>query len=218
MKNLLLRSQSLTLVSSELRCRPQGPVVPRPVSLSSSQGFLTAAEKLGDSFNRTVNGTIRAGFPTENVSLSVAVVSLAQKDPAVPLWEYHHLLAANVEGARGLDRDSQYLVGSLSKLLTDAIVLKSGLCLGDSITEYLPELLAVGNNSASLVVGWENVSLGALASQLSGISPNYGFSDFYYLKEYFETLGFPVVNESDYAPCGVEGLNRACTRERESLV
>lgn len=212
MKSFLWLTFSLSLVSSELLCRPEGPMAPRPVSLSSSPGFLSATRDLSDNFSRALNGTIQAGFPTENVSFSVAVISLAQEDPAVPLWEYHHLSAANMNGTKELDRDSQYLIGSVSKVFSDAILIKSGLSLDDSITKYLPELL--GSNSP---VRWENISLGALASQLSGIPPNYGFSDFYYLKDYFESLGFPPVNGADYPPCGVQGLNLACTREGESM-
>lgn len=212
MKSLLWLNFSLSPVSSELLCRPEGPVVPHPVSLSSSPGFLSATRDLNDNFNRALNGTIEAGIPTDNVSFSVAVVSLAQEDPATPLWEYHHLSAANINGTKELDRNSQYLIGSVSKVLSDAILLKSGLSLDDSITKYLPELV-----SSDSPVRWENISLGALASQLSGIPPNYGFSDFYYLKEYFETLGFSPVNGTDYPPCGVQGLNSACTRERESM-
>lgn len=86
----------------------------------------------------------------------------------------------------------------MSKVLSGAILLKSGLSLDDSITKYLPKLAR--NDSP---VRWENISLGALASQLSGIPPNYGFSEFYYLRDYFESLGFPRLNDSDYAPCGV---------------
>lgn len=211
MKNLLWLTHSLALVSSGLLCRPEGPVVPRPASLSTSPGFLSAARNLSDNLSRALNGTIQAGFPTDNVSFSVAVVSLAQGDPAIPLWEYHHLSAANINGTVELDRDSQYLIGSVSKLLTDAIVLKSGLSFDDSIIKYLPELAGSGS-----LVRWESISLGSLASQLSGIPPNYGFSDFYYLKDYFETLGFPTLNDSDYPPCGVQALNSGCTRKRES--
>lgn len=129
----------------------------------------------------------------------------------MPLWEYHHLSAANIKGTKELDRNSQYLIGSVSKVLSDAILLKSGLSLDDSITKYLPKL---ARNDSPL--RWENISLGALASQLSGIPPNYGFSEFYYLRDYFESLGFPRLNDSDYAPCGVQALNSGCTRERES--
>ncbi|KAG6365958.1 hypothetical protein INS49_000134 [Diaporthe citri] len=208
-KSLLRLTIFLSPVLSELLCRPEGPVVPRPVSLSSSPDFLSAARNLSDNFSPALNGTIRAGFPTENVSFSVAVVSLAQDDPRVPLWEHHHLSAANIDGTKELDRNSQYLIGSVSKVLSDAVLLKSGLSLDDSITKYLPELA-----SSDSPVRWENISLGALASQLSGIPPNYGFSEFYYLKDYFESLGFPPLNDSDYAPCGVQALNMGCTREQ----
>jgi len=39
-----------------------------------------------------------------------------------------------------------------------------------------------------------------------------GFSDYYYLKDKFESLGFPHLNESAYNPCGVIGLNDGCSK------
>ena len=40
-----------------------------------------------------------------------------------------------------------------------------------------------------------------------------GFSEYYYLHEYFEYLGFPPVNDTDYSTCGAATLNDACTRD-----
>ncbi len=45
-----------------------------------------------------------------------------------------------------------------------------------------------------------------------------GFSEYYFLKDVYRALGFPPINESDYPPCGVLGLNDGCTAERESLL
>lgn len=41
-----------------------------------------------------------------------------------------------------------------------------------------------------------------------------GFSEYYYLKGYFESLGFPRINDSAFGPCGVIGLNGGCSKER----
>lgn len=38
--------------------------------------------------------------------------------------------------------------------------------------------------------------------------------EYHYIKSWFETLGFPALNDSSYPPCGVIGLNTACTREQ----
>lgn len=40
-----------------------------------------------------------------------------------------------------------------------------------------------------------------------------GFSEYYYLKDVFEQLGFPHIQDSDYLNCGVIALNEACTRD-----
>jgi hypothetical protein len=42
-----------------------------------------------------------------------------------------------------------------------------------------------------------------------------GFSEYYYLKDVFEELGLPHIEETDYLNCEVIALNGACTRNRE---
>ena len=72
-----------------------------------------------------------------------------------------------MNGTKKLDRDSQYLIGSVSKVISDALLLKSGLNLDDPIIKYIPTL-----NNGSSVIDWNNITLRALASQLSGMPPN----------------------------------------------
>lgn len=38
-----------------------------------------------------------------------------------------------------------------------------------------------------------------------------GFSDFYFLKEVFLAYGLPPIEDDNYPPCGVVGLNKGCT-------
>ena len=45
-----------------------------------------------------------------------------------------------------------------------------------------------------------------------------GFSEYYYLKDYFESLGFPHIDDDAFADCGIIGLNGGCTRERKSYI
>ncbi|RYC64337.1 hypothetical protein CHU98_g1890 [Xylaria longipes] len=79
----------------------------------------------------------------------------------------------------------------------------------ESIAAYLPELA-----DADSPISWEDITLGYLASHLAGIPPNYGFSEYYYLKDYFESLGFPHIGDDAYVPCGTIALNGDCTREQ----
>lgn len=154
------------LASAALICRPEGPVLPKP-TLQDTPAFNDAAANLTKTLDAAVSGAIKAGWPVENVSFSLAVVSKDQKDPGVPLWEYHHLAANNVNGTKELDRDSQYLIGSVSKVISDYILLKSEVDIDAPVTKYLSKL----KDSASRI-HWEDVTLRMLASQISGAPEN----------------------------------------------
>jgi len=155
------------VTDASLDCRPEGPVVPQPRNLNGSHGFQQAAANLTATLDLAVRGDIKAGWAVENTSFSIGLVSLDQASPNEPLWEYHHLSRANTNGTKSISRDSQYLIGSVSKVFSDAILLRSGLNMDDPITKYLPELDKPGS-----LVSWSSITLRALASQLSGIPPN----------------------------------------------
>jgi actin-related protein 6 len=125
------------------------------------------AENLTSVFDQAVAGEIKAGWAVENTSFSLALVSFDQNDPGVPVWEYHHLAEGNVNGTKNLTRDSQYLIGSVTKVFADLALLKSGLNLDESITKFLP---ALANSSSE--IQWKDISLRALGSHLSGIPSN----------------------------------------------
>jgi CubicO group peptidase (beta-lactamase class C family) len=154
-------------VQGALECRPEGPVVPRPGKLDESPRFQEATANFTATLERALRGNITAGWPVENVSFSIAVVSVDQEDPAVPIWEYHHLAAKAVNGTKTVDRDSQYLIGSISKVISDILLKKSGLDIDQPVTKWLPGLAA---NSSHIT--WNEITLRALASSLSGAPPN----------------------------------------------
>jgi CubicO group peptidase (beta-lactamase class C family) len=150
-----------------LECHPQGPILPRPRNLARSASFQAALVNLTRTLDAAVTGEIRAGWAISNVSLSIGLVSLDQNDASMPAWEYHHLASGNVNGTKVLDRHSQYLIGSISKVVSDAVLLRSGVTIDDPITKHIPSL-----DNASSLISWDNITLRALASQLSGIPPN----------------------------------------------
>ena len=152
----------LATSASALKCHPEGPILPKPTSLATSPIFTTAALNLTNTLNAAIAGNITAGWPVNNVSFSLAVVSADQDEP---IWEYHHL-AANTKGTTKLDRDSQYLIGSISKVFTTYLLLKSGLDLDARVTDVLPGLEGESG------IGWKDVSLRMLASYLSGAPAN----------------------------------------------
>lgn len=152
-------------------CPIDGPLLPRPTNLSKSRHVQAAAANLTGLLDAAVAGEIKAGWNVKNVSFSLAFASPYdnedEEDAGVPFWEYHHLAEGNVQGTKHVDGDSQYLVGSVTKVFSDLLLLKSGLNLEDPITKYLPELKGGNSN-----IDWEDITLSSMSEHLSGIPPN----------------------------------------------
>jgi hypothetical protein len=186
-------------------CPPSGPLLPRPTNLHNSSVLRHGVSNLEETLHSVLNGSANSGFSVANTSFSLGLVSF---DSPKPLWSFHHRGSANTNGTQIIDNDTQYLVGSISKLITDLLVLRTGIDLDTPITEYLPSLA----NGTSRI-RWEEITLAGLTDHLAGIPPNYGFSDFYYLQPYLEELGFPEIGIGDYPSCGVTSMNGACSEE-----
>ncbi|KAH7230871.1 beta-lactamase/transpeptidase-like protein [Fusarium solani] len=197
------------LALASFDCRPPGPIVPRPTDIASHPAFALASSELNKVLQLATSREIEAGWPVDDTSFSVGIISWDQPDKAVPVWEYHYLAPNTVNGTKEVTRDSQYLIGSVSKVISDYILLRSGLSLDDPITKYIPVLK---NNSS--VIDWDTITLRHLASGLAGIPQYYGGFEFYFLKEYYESLGFPQLEDDDYEPCGVIGLNEPCSEQQ----
>ncbi|KAF3170553.1 hypothetical protein EYR41_010808 [Orbilia oligospora] len=192
------------------RCAVEGALLPRPRNFCNHPAFKSSTSKLSAYFNAAVSGNISAGFNTINTSFAVAFVSLDHSNSAnKPIYTYTHLSPANKEGTKEIDGDSQFLIGSISKLFSDVVLLKSGVDLDHKVTKYLPEL-----RKKESLIRWEDVTLRDLGEHLAGMGPNYGFPEIYDLVSLYQQLGFPPVEKSDFPPCNVAGLNKACTRQQ----
>jgi len=101
-----------------LGCHPEGPPVPRPRKLKQSKPLQETLSGFARTLDDALAGKIKAGFDVHNISFSIGVTSYDQprSDPLV--WEYHHLSPSNVNGTKSIDRHSQYLIGSISKVIT----------------------------------------------------------------------------------------------------
>ncbi|KAL4777551.1 beta-lactamase/transpeptidase-like protein [Aspergillus nidulans var. acristatus] len=199
-------------------CPPDGPLLPRPTDLANSKYIQSAATSLSNILDSAVQGKIKAGWAVENVSFSLALVSpygaSAAEDNVRPFWEYHHRAEKNEQGTADIDGNTQYLIGSVSKVFSNLMLLKSGVDLQTPVTHFLPQL-----RSNKSKVRWENITLEMLADHLAGIPPN-AFYEFYFLNSFHESLGLPHLSDSEYPRCGVLGLNNGCSREQmiESLL
>jgi CubicO group peptidase (beta-lactamase class C family) len=204
LKSLLAFSFLSTLI--EARCVPDGPLLPRPTDLATSRAVKMATSNLEALLNDAVKEKLNPGWPVANVSFSVALVS--QSD-ANSIWQYHHLAKNTINGTKHINGESQYLIGSVSKVFTDLLLLKSGINLNDPITKYLTEL-----RSETSPIRWEEVTMAALGGHLSGMPQMYGFPEIYHLIKYYEAFGFPHLRPEDFPKCGVIGLNKGCTKEQ----
>ncbi|GAB1211585.1 hypothetical protein ATERTT37_000708 [Aspergillus terreus] len=186
-------------------------------TLSQSRFLQAAASNLTASLNAAVNGTIKAGWAVDNVTFSVAAVSPNAAHSVTGnengysdiLWEYHHHATAATQGTSRITSDTQYLIGSVSKLITDLLLLKSGVDVHRPVTDFLPEL-----NSSNSSIAWREITLQMLGEHLAGIPPN-GVYEIYPLQPLYEAFGFPSLSPGDYPPCGVIGMpnGSACTRQ-----
>ena len=165
-QNVVLVLALPSFIQATLDCRPPGPVVPRPHNVSHQSLFMRATEYLTNALKEAIDGKIEAGWPVENTSFSIGIVTLDQPEKAIPAWEYHYLAQNNVNGTQNLTRDSQYLIGSISKVLSDYILLRSGVDPDAPVSQYLPKL----NNTSK--IHWKDVTLRQLGSHLAGIPAN----------------------------------------------
>lgn len=157
------------VASAALMCRPEGPVMPRPSlsSLKSSSIVSEATANLTAVLDDAISGTLNGGWEVKNGSFSIALVSADQCNAGVPVWEYHHLAEANTRGTKKLGRDSQYLIGSISKLLSDYVMLQTDVDIDRPITEFLPTLKEPG-----AMIQWGEVTLRMLGEHTAGVPAN----------------------------------------------
>lgn len=214
---ILLPLLTAGVATALLTCRPEGPVVPSPSALGSSSAFRATVANLTSTIERALNGSVEAGWAVANTSFSLAVVDIGSTG-GVPLWEYHHLGSANTRGTPNVTRDSLYLIGSISKVLTDLVLLRSGVDVDAPVTVLLPEL-AGGGRSGGRGGGrggieWEHISLRALASHTAGIPPNCMYSSVdFTLKEARSFRRLPSLPPTP-APGRLEGGQRMTHRGR----
>jgi hypothetical protein len=110
-------------------------------------------------------------------SFSIDVYSAHEKSS---IFTYHYsapALAHPTEGVAKVDSSTIYRIGSVSKLLTvyTYLVAAGDVSFNEPVTKYIPELAAYAKkNAAALetsdidIFDWNDITVGALASQLSG--------------------------------------------------
>lgn len=173
--NLLLLVNTVNAAS----CQPFNHVYPAPRDVTS--GSITSTrDRLAMTLTQMLNNeTIQS--VTNTTSVSIDVYSIHNLDP---MFTFHHTapsLATTTEGVTTVTSDTVYRVASISKAWTVYISLLAAGddAFNDPITKYVPELADYAashdEDNRLNVIDWNSVTVGSLASQLSGTGRDIAF-------------------------------------------
>ncbi|ETN45560.1 uncharacterized protein HMPREF1541_09392 [Cyphellophora europaea CBS 101466] len=151
-----------------------GAVYPAPAHLSQSETFAKANETFNNEIVRAFKSESIYGPLHYNASFSIEIYSLNEDAPLLT----HHFTGPKLpseSGVKIVNSDTIYRLGSISKLLTTYVYLINAGFQGwnDPITQYVPELQQYAEKSKTSpidVVEWDAVTVGSLASHLSGMT------------------------------------------------
>lgn len=201
-------------------CPLLGPDFPAPVDLSRSRPISEAQQLTTTAIQRALlNTTGYGGLDANATSFSLQVYSLHATDP---LFTYHFsapALADPTEGVATVDSNTIYRIASISKLLTvySYLITAGDASFSDPITKYVPELAQYAETNANEperddidTVHWEDITVGALASQLAGIGRDTFVSPV--LEQSYASLGLPPVPLSNASFCGEGLFSQPCDR------
>lgn len=153
-------------------CPFLGPVFPKPTALASSPAMKAALANLTATF------TQRDIDPANNPNSTSYTVEIYSASQDTPVWSWAHtsqeLATVNTSGVNKVDSNTVYRLGSVTKIFTILTFLAEA---GDSywnqpVTQYVPELAALAPKSADdpvMNVDWADITIGGLASQMTGI-------------------------------------------------
>ncbi|KAI9926587.1 hypothetical protein MW887_004355 [Aspergillus wentii] len=217
---LLLFLLPVTLASSY--CPLLGPVFPIPKSLCNNAAITTAKHNISSILDATTKGTLPLNSILDLNSTSFSLQIFSTGDSA-PLFEYSYTspdIRNATVGVREVDGDTIFRIGSGSKLWTVLLLLieKGDAVFAEPVAKYVPEIRdavkELSRNTTEKRDGidfprWEEITIGELASHMSGIGRDYGFGDYSFLLDDPTAYGLPQLSDTDTPPCG---RDTACSR------
>jgi len=156
-------------------CPPLGPVFEPPRNFNANKAIQAVIANLTETL-RTRDLDNSPVVRANETSYSIEVFSTSQEEP---LFSWHHtapsiLNSTNSTGVKQAGPDTVYRLGSLTKVHTvyTWLVQDGDAKWNDPITKYVPELAAAAKAAKSDPVAhvqWDEVTIGSLAGQMSGI-------------------------------------------------
>jgi CubicO group peptidase (beta-lactamase class C family) len=153
-------------------CPLLGKAYPAATSPSNTKSMRDARESFSAILSESLRNGITDFGPLDNRSTTFSIAVFSSHE-VHPLFEFHHLgeNPAHPTLSGVLNKDTLYRVGSVTKVhAIYALLAKLGNKYWEEpVTKFVQEL-AVTRASRDTGVKWSEVTLGALASHLSGIT------------------------------------------------
>ncbi|KAF6827664.1 beta-lactamase-like protein 2 [Colletotrichum plurivorum] len=207
-----MRSQTIlttslsALTAAQWTCPPLGAVLPT----AQSPGKHPAVRAALDAF--------AAALEAETSTFRGSAVSIGVKSALEdePMLEFHHTpTGSDPQGAQTVDGATVYRLASVSKVFTVLAALQRDDLIRweDPVTKFIPELAGDVPGGELDYTNWDDVTVEALATHLSGIGAEM-FAEVGAYPGDWEALGLPPLPEDEDKPsCGGLLDVPACTRE-----
>ncbi|KAF4471353.1 UPF0214 yfeW [Fusarium albosuccineum] len=184
-------------------CPPLGAVFPAPKAPSESKIVRVAAAKLKVGLEQLFAANVKTS------ALSIGVKSVHEDDP---LFTYHFTPPIPGEGTEKVDIDTVFRIGSGSKLFTVlAALVNSEIDMEASVLKYLPELNETAKNDDIFSLKWDDITVGSLASHLSGIGADSAQDLGIANHEFWVSMGLPEIPKGKGPTCSGLARTDACT-------
>lgn len=194
-------------------CPLPGPDFPAPKSPSQTKAVKAAIELFKQTLSSALsNSSSEIALDPNSTTFSFDLWSIHEQSPIYTYNYNANLLSTPKEGVTTVTSNTTYRLGSLSKLLTVYTWLAA---VGDKhwlqpITNFIPELEAYDAKYASNPddidqFRWSDITVGALASQISGIQKDPALP----AALFTQLTPIPGLPVSEDLPANAKGLN--CT-------
>ncbi|PQK16423.1 hypothetical protein BB8028_0006g07430 [Beauveria bassiana] len=199
-----------------------GPAFAAPTRLAAEPSIRAAAANvtaLLDELFRTGTSPWGSLHAANDTALSVQVLPIDDDDGA-RIVDYHHSpgnLNVSSGSAARVDADTVYRIGSISKLFTAyALLVNQGRKWWDKpLSEILPELGGQREERGDgAQTRWGEVTVGALASQMGGVSAGYSTQDMASFPMFGAAAGLSPLKPDEIAKCSNDPSQPTCTREQ----
>ncbi|KAI9651805.1 MAG: hypothetical protein M1831_007587 [Alyxoria varia] len=197
--------------AAQIACPLLGPDYPKPTQLSSCPSLPDVRD--------TVTSLLDKAFETKKFKSSAIAVQAfsACSAESKPLFEYYQAgnKALNTSaGVSQIDGDTVFPVASISKLFTvySHLVQDGDLHFNFAVTDYVPELKQLSHQAFN-GIDFEDITVGALASQLSGLTRDLGAAEVPGTQSQLIERGLPPLSKQDANVCGPQPTQRPCSRQ-----